>query len=227
MAIKKWVQVIFGFFLVNAMALNAAMAGELWSKVYRNDIEGVKKLLDAGADINDRPDPGGQTNPTALIMACSYYEDMAMLLIDRGADINATTDRGETALMAACFSLEKVARRLIEKGADVTARQSNGTGAFTGCIVGVLSGRVSYGLAELLLSKGADVDEASNSGDAAGYTPLMMAARNKKPELVKFLVKNGADVNAKAKDGVTPLSLAAKEKDAEMVRLLKKLGAKQ
>ena len=54
----------------------------------------------------------------------------------------------------------------------------------------------------------------------------MMAARNDKPELVKFLVKEGADVNLKAKDGSTALSLAKKEKDEAMVKLLKKLGAK-
>ena len=54
----------------------------------------------------------------------------------------------------------------------------------------------------------------------------MRAARNNRPDLVKFLVEKGADVNAKAGDGMTPLSLATKEKDDKMIALLKKLGAK-
>ncbi len=64
------------------------------------------------------------------------------------------------------------------------------------------------------------------SGAAAGYTCLMMAARNQRPDIVNFLVENGADVNATAENGNTPLSLAEKENDQEMVALLKKLGAK-
>jgi ankyrin repeat protein len=54
----------------------------------------------------------------------------------------------------------------------------------------------------------------------------MMAARNNAPDLVTFLIENGADVNAKAKDGQTALSLAQKEDDAAMVALLIKVGAK-
>ena len=38
-------------------------------------------------------------------------------------------------------------------------------------------------------------------------TSLMMAARNNHFELVKFLVENGADVNAKAENGTTALDL--------------------
>jgi ankyrin repeat protein len=33
-----------------------------------------------------------------------------------------------------------------------------------------------------------------------------MAARNQRPDIVKFLVENGANVNARAADGKTPLS---------------------
>lgn len=69
------------------------------------------------------------------------------------------------------------------------------------------------------------MDETSDTGPAAGYTCLMMVARNANPELVKFLLSKGADINAKAKDGSTALSLTMEENDAEMVALLKTKGA--
>jgi len=210
---------------VSILAVGTSLAGELFDKVYVNDMEGVKKLLAAGADINEESEVGGAGTVTPLFIASSYYEDMAKLLISKGAEVNTRTSKGQTPLMAACYLSEEVARLLIEKGADVTAKSNDGTGTFTYCFMGIMGGKTSTGLAELMLSKGANVDDAAPSGEIAGYTCLMMASRNGKPELVKFLVKNGANVNAKAKDGSTPLGLATKENDAEMVELLKSLGA--
>ena len=76
------------------------------------------------------------------------------------------------------------------------------------------------------MSKGADVDESATIGHAAGYTPLMIAARNNRLELVNFLIKNGAKVNAKSKDGSTALSLAAKKGHQDIINVLKSNGAK-
>ena len=55
----------------------------------------------------------------------------------------------------------------------------------------------------------------------------MMAANNAQHDLAKFLIAQGADVNAKAKDGSTSLSLATKENDTTMVKLLKDSGARE
>lgn len=90
-----------------------------------------------------------------------------------------------------------------------------------------MQGTVSTGLAESLLSKGANVDEAPTSGEVAGYTSLMMAENNEQYDLDKFLIAKGADVNAIAKDGSTALSKATKANDTAMVKLLKDLGAKE
>ena len=133
MKINKFNCVLLLFVLVFITTAGTLLAGELMDKVFHNDIEAVKKLLAAGADINERDETIG------------------------GAGKGATPP----------------------------------------------------------------------SGDGAGYTSLMMAAGNKKPDLVKFLIKNGANVNAKAKDGATPLSMAIKENDVAMIKLLKDLGAKE
>ena len=162
-----------------------------------------------------------------LFIACSYYEEMAKLLISKGADINITTYSGDSPLMAACFLSEDIVELLLSKGADINAKNKDETGVFTYCIMGIMQGRVSTALADRLISEGANVDEATTSGEVAGYTPLIMVANNEQYDLVKFLIAKGANVNAKTKDGSTALSKATKANDITMVKLLKDLGAKE
>jgi len=218
----NWILFIF-VFITTAGTL---LSGELYDKVEQNDIEAVMNLLAEGADINEQVEVGGAGTMTPLLAACFYrYEDMAKLLISKGANINIKTATGQTPLMFACYHSEEIAKLLVSKGAEINVK--DGTGAFSICISAIMDGEVSTTLAEFLLSKGANVDETNTSGPVAGYTCLMIAARNKKPELAKFLIKNGANVNAKAKDGTTPLSMAMKENDAAMIKLLKDFGAKE
>ena len=44
-------------------------------------------------------------------------------------------------------------------------------------------------------------------------------------ELVRFLLANGADINAEAKDGSTAMSMAMREDNTGMAALLKENGA--
>ena len=197
---------------------------ELISAIMYQDLEKTKELVNKGVDINYQDKTYGST---PLILACQYgFVDIAKFLVEKGADVNLQAKNGYTPLIAATGVSEELTDLLLSKGADVKLKLENGTGAFTTAIVGILMERVTTTVAKKLLDKGADINESAKSGDTEGYTVLMMAARNDKPELVKFLVKEGADVNLKAKDGSTAISLAKKEKDEAMVKLLKKLGAK-
>lgn len=81
---------------------------------------------------------------------------------------------------------------------------------------------------ELLIEYGADVNAVSydheenyishsqkdqyrlyQNDDRCGYTPLMYAVRYGDAEMVKFLIKHGADVNARDFCGFTPVSIVA------------------
>ncbi|KAM4058904.1 ankyrin repeats (3 copies) domain-containing protein [Hirsutella rhossiliensis] len=65
--------------------------------------------------------------------------------------------------------------------------------------------RVSSAVIELLVERGAKVNaEASMSRS----TPLMIAVQSKRPDLVKLLLLEGADVDALDSQGRTPLSMA-------------------
>jgi len=214
---------IFLIFNGTLMA-NEEDAQALLMKVAYQDLEGLKGLIAGGVDINVQDDMQGNT---ALILACTYgFTDIAKYLMSEGADVNIQdTMYGNTALFGAAYRSQELVEILLANGADIHAKSKEGTTAFTISVIGALRGSVTTDVASILLERGADVDEAPDTGPAAGYTCLMMVARNGNPELVKFLLSKGADINAKAKDGSTALSLAMEENDAEMAALLKANGA--
>ncbi len=67
-----------------------------------------------------------------------------------------------------------------------------------------------------LVEYGADVNEKSN-----GITPLMIAARYNKVEIIKFLLANGAKLNIKDVNGFTALKYAELSNANEAVQFLR------
>ncbi len=195
----------------------------LMTAAFHNHEEMAKFLISEGADIDHQNKRG----TTSLILACSFNcVEMAKLLISEGADVNIRGKDSETALIAAgCLSQELV-ELLLLKGADVNAKKANGTGVFTACMSGVLWKSVTLELAEILLSRGVDIDEARTSGGSQGFTNLIMAVDSNNEVVVRFLIKNGANVNAKTRDGSTALSLAEKGGYSNIIDILKSNGAK-
>ncbi len=73
-------------------------------------------------------------------------------------------------------------------------------------------------IAELLLSKGADVNRQVDS--AQRPTPLHLAAARGDAEMIKLLLRYHADPSAVTRDGLTPRQLALKMHHAEAAKLL-------
>ena len=78
-------------------------------------------------------------------------------------------------------------------------------------------------LADVLLSHGADIDHA----DSMGRTPLHVAASVNAPDIVKWLVKNGANIHGRTKgEEQSPIHYAARNNAEDAISVLLDLGAK-
>ena len=73
------------------------------------------------------------------------------------------------------------------------------------------------------LSDYADIEAKTQKG----YTALMIASMFGTPETVKFLIENGADINAKDMFGnnIVALNVIAGEKNQDVIRVLAEAGA--
>lgn len=77
-------------------------------------------------------------------------------------------------------------------------------------------------LAKILIKEGVNINTIINS---LFETPLFIAVKRNKKNIVKLLLENGADVNSENIYGLTPLYYAISDNNVEIVELLVKSGA--
>ncbi|XP_072160519.1 uncharacterized protein [Bemisia tabaci] len=137
--------------------------------------------------------------------------DVVDYLIKKGADIQCKTKNGKTPLhIAAIHGHTEIAELLVENGADIHARSENYHYA-TPLQYAIECKKLE--VAKILISVGSDVnayDPLVHFARGRGGTLLHYAARDTDDTLIRFLVENGADVNATEYDGRTPLCLLVK-----------------
>jgi len=174
----------------------------------------VDVLLKNKADIN-LPDPDGVSPLIVAIMNANW--DIAKQLIEAGADVNQWDIYGEAPLYTALGLRNRADGG---KGSIDPLNQTNGTA-----------------IIQMLLDRGADPNmqlffrPANLRGVTAtrGSTPLIRAANGADMDMVKLLLKHGANVNLAMADRQTPtmavLTGRASEKQAlEFIRLFHEAG---
>jgi len=162
------------------------------------DIEIAKILLDAGADPNEATVLHGNS---LVIASAGGHEDLALYLIERGADIHAADEDGITALHHAV---------------------AGGLAQLNGVIydnVYRLRPLNQYRLAEALLKAGLDPDvqirqERLLGPDGypftmVGATPLLLATTAADVRMMQILLEAGADPGINNEQGITLLMAAA------------------
>ena len=96
----------------------------LWWAIQEGQIEIVKLLLDAGADIEDRDRQNGHS---ILDKAVGDQQlEIVKLLLDRGIDVNGLTTNGSSLHLAVAYDLHEIIRLLLNHGADLKTRDSEG-----------------------------------------------------------------------------------------------------
>lgn len=212
----------------------AAAATPLIDAVKAGKSDAALALIQQGANVNDA-EPDGST----ALMWAAYggHTPLVKALIEAGADAGAANEYGATALSEAAVRGDtEIIRLLLAGGASATAANPEGE---TPLMVVARTGNVAA--AKLLVDAGADVNAKEQWG---GQSALMWAAAQLQPAMVKFLIEQGAEVDARGavrewqrritseprpkdmnKGGFTPLLYAARGGCLECAKHLAAAGA--
>lgn len=188
----------------------------------RNDLELVKLMLQAGADVNTTLTL--YVSPTGIlheVIRQADVEAVRFLVEEAKADVNkrhgeedlypielaAGNDRGR--------HLAEILHILCEAGADVNATSSNGkydSALAIACDNSALfasnGDRTSAAVIEVLLKAGAEVNKKITCGEIG--SPLAIAAREShKTVILQSLLDGGADVNMQLENGKYRSALSA------------------
>ena len=139
----------------------------LFAAIMARDVERVRELLDAGANVNEQDG----ANPMTPLHWAAHNDQTAIvdLLLSRGANIEAQTKGGWTPLhYAAAEASAATVKSLLRRGADVRARTDDGS---TPLHLAASIGHIAN--VELLIEAGADLDAKDNHK----RTPLYYAAK--------------------------------------------------
>ena len=174
---------------VSGQRASRALDRELYEAANSGDFEGVKELLEAGANPSATID--GDGNPL-IGAARSDRADIAKLLLDQGADPNgAVAGDGSPLINAAARGRLDQVRMLIERGADVNLAVDGDENPLMNAAEG---GHLA--VVELLISKGADIHARilndRYDGRDEWRTALSQARKNGHTAVVKYLEALGA-----------------------------------
>ena len=181
----------------------------LYIAVHHKHADVVQVLIDAGADIETKNDPG----PSPLHLASIYGELATVkMLVEAGADVRATNDRRSTCLiLAARLGHTDTVRYLV--GLPEVDLNHQGRDNHT-ALHYAAEGRHAD-VVQVLIDAGADTEIRG----AGGHSPLHLASFSGELTIIKMLLKAGADV--RSTDGRnTCLISAASNGHTDTVRYL-------
>ena len=201
------------------LLVGTGLAGPIHDAVMNGNIDEVQWQLDAGIDVNEESSKG----LTPLHYAASAgHNDIVELLIERGANVNATdSGKGATPLDYAHWGdHEEVIETLNAHNAQ-REHEKGGKGIGQSSLIhdAALDGDID----EVQRQLDAGVDP--NLKSSKGATPLFYAVYGGHLEIVELLITRGADVNAVYLNGNSVLDQAHNYDDQEMVELLEAHGA--
>lgn len=235
-----------------------APAGGLTALIFaaqKGDLESVKLLLAAGADVNQASADGTtpllaalyrfapnrdlqDVNQRGVFGGLGFHPDIAManFLLDHGAKAIASDRAGYTPLHAAVMGLLKFNRAgVIVIGFDNSQDASRLPDSRAP--QQPVPQEQGMALVTRLLSMGADPNAATHDGTPGplgavkinpappGSTPYHLAAGSGSTALVELLAAKGGDANKLRKDGHTPFTIAVTSNNLGVVQALVAHGA--
>ncbi|VDN81800.1 unnamed protein product [Brugia pahangi] len=205
------------------------------------DLEEVQTLLNDGANINTSTVDGLTALHQAVI---DGKPKMVQFLVEHGANVNAQDNEGWTPLhAAACCGNIDLVEYLCTEGADLSVTNSDKELAVDlaeedDCRLALEEEHQRQGInpdecrnRELAIMR-RDAEQWLKDGEMhdhphsrTGATALHVAAAKGYNDVIRLLLKAGADVNCRDRDGWTPLHAAAHWAEHEAVTILIQNGA--
>jgi len=154
----------------------------------------VNDVINLGGSLEYRDNLGFTPLISAALLG---YPQAVETLLQKGADINARNDDGQTAIMVSVLGMAA-------NQVDINATGDNQWHNRWEKVI------------EILLNKGAD----ANAIDNRGVSPLFMAIFSQDYALCRQLIKAGSNVNHKLPSGVSMLQLARVSSSQAVIDLL-------
>lgn len=183
---------------------------------YEGDLQSFQSNVSKFKTVNFQDERGW----TPLMAAAENNQlNIIDFLIKEKSYLDIRNESGDTALMRAVYmNHNKAAEKLILAGASLKIRDNSG---FTPFLKACEKGRLE--MAMLLAKDKADFKDRTLN--PLRKTPLHLAVKKGNLELIKWLVENGSEINAKDEEGKTPLMDSITEKQIPSMKLFIEKGA--
>ena len=195
---------------------------------------GVSRVSVGDVDVSIMEDSKFSFRSGLLRAAENGINKAVQFLVEMGVNINDVDSNGRTALMLASKAgHEEIVETLLSAGANGSCQDHVQTAVITDTVLLQHTDIADQGSSILTAAK---EDQTAiietqvthyrpNKQDNNGLTALMSASHNGHSEVVRILLKGGADPNIQKKDGATAVMLATKNGHSEVVQILLEGGA--
>ena len=230
-ACEKGNEEMFNLLIENNADINEKSSWGASALIYaseKGNINIMQYLIDNGIDVNGKADDNGDTPLLWAVTGENPYES-SKLLIENGADINATNDSGVAPATILAASTPKVVKLLKDNGADLDTKFLDYYPP-----IAIAAGAGNLEIVKALVENGADVNYYPND---INYTAIFHAIDQHNYEVAEYLFKNGVDLNIKMKpdndygrsikESYNVLEYAEAIKDKKMIDLVKKYYKKK
>ncbi len=223
MANTKHIVLMLALFIGSSEASLAGEVKDVFALAASGDVSTLAEIIEESPGLVNARDAVGNVPLHYAIRR--LHDDVAQVLLKKGADVNVT-DRDGLGLLHVLSQVRSssptdTAKRktlaliLIENGANVDLADRNGISV---AHVAAIKGRTS--MLGVLLQAGARIDAT----DQLGRTPLFYAAMYNHVNVLNWLRKSGAEISRRDGRGETALHVAASRFRKESVAWLVSAG---